>query len=114
MRKKTLKNLLSFLLVLVLTVCTVAALSMVTEAKTDPTLPVVEESVPVTELSASISQPMVASPLVCVGGFLLILAIVVFGLTLYRKDKLRGKATPQGKRSYVPRADMSFAGRNRV
>ena len=61
MRKKTLKNFLSFLLVLVLTVCTVAALSMVTRAQTDPALPAVEESIPVAELSASVpQQPMVA------------------------------------------------------
>lgn len=114
MRKRTLKNLLSFLLVLVLTVCTVATLSMVTQAKTDPTLPVVEKTIPATELSASISHSLVASPLVCVGGFLLVLVIVVFGLTMYRRDKRRGKETPQGKRSYIPRADMSFAGKNRV
>ena len=37
MRKKTLQNLLTFLLVLVLTVCTVMALSLVSQAQADPT-----------------------------------------------------------------------------
>ena len=83
MRKKTLKNFLSFLLVLVLTVCTVAALSMVTRAQTDPALPAVEESIPVAELSASVpQQPMVASPWVCVGAFLLMMLLVAVGLGL--------------------------------
>jgi hypothetical protein len=42
------------------------------------------------------------------------LVIVAAGLTLYRREKLRGKNTPQGKQSYIPRKDMSFAGKNRV
>ena len=37
MRKKTLQNLLTFLLVLVLTVCAVMALSLVSQAQADPT-----------------------------------------------------------------------------
>ena len=89
MRKKTLKNFLSFLLVLVLTVCTVAALSMVTRAQTDPALPAVEESIPVAELSASVpQQPMVASPWVCVGAFLLMMLLVAsrFGLLSQGKE----------------------------
>lgn len=114
MRKKLVQNLLSFLLVLALTVCAVGTLSMVTQAKTDPTLPTVEETVKVQELSASVPRHMAASPVVCVGAFLGILVIVGAGLTLYRREKLRGKETPQGKRSYIPREDMSFAGKNRV
>ena len=115
MRKKTLKNFLSFLLVLVLTVCTVAALSMVTRAQTDPALPAVEESIPVAELSASVpQQPMVASPWVCVGAFLLMMLLVAVGLGCYRREKSRGHRGSQGRHSYVPRADMAFPGRNRV
>ena len=115
MRTKTLKNFLSFLLVLVLTVCTVAALSMVTRAQTDPALPAVEESIPVAELSASVpQQPMVASPWVCVGAFLLMMLLVAVGLGCYRREKSRGNRGSQGRHSYVPRADMAFPGRNRV
>ena len=114
MRKKLVQNLLSFLLVLALTVCAVGALSMVTQAKTDPALPTVEETASVAELSASVARPMAASPLLCVAAFLAILLLVGVGLTLYRREKLRGKDTPQGKRSYVPREDMTFAGKNRV
>ena len=111
MRKRTLRNLLSFLLVLVLTICAVAGLSMVTQAKTDASLPVVEEAAQAAQLSASVPASLAASPLLCVGAFLVILAVVAIGLTLYRR---RGKAAPQGRRSYVPRADMAFSGRNRV
>ena len=114
MRNKLVQNLLSFLLVLVLTVSVVGTLSIVTQAKTDPSLPVVEETVSASELSASVANSMAVSPLLCVGAFLVMLVIVVVGLTLYRREKLRGKDTPQGKRSYIPREDMSFAGKNRV
>ena len=111
MRKRTLRNLLSFLLVLVLTIC---AVSMVTQAKTDASLPVVEEAAQAAQLSASVPASLAASPLLCVGAFLVILAVVAIGLTLYRRERRRGKAAPQGRRSYVPRADMAFSGRNRV
>ena len=114
MRKKLWNNFLSFLLALVLTVGTVATLSAVSQARTQHVLPVVEESVSAAELSASVSRPLAASPLVCIGAFLLILAIVAVGLTLYRREKRRGKRTSQGNQSYIPRADMSFLGRNRV
>ena len=114
MRKRTLRNLLSFLLVLVLTICAVAGLSMVTQAKTDASLPVVEEAAQAAQLSASVPASLAASPLLCVGAFLVILAVVAIGLTLYRRERRCGKAAPQGRRSYVPRADMAFSGRNRV
>ena len=106
MRKKTLRNFLSFLLVLVCTVTAVAALHLVTRAQA-PSLPAVE-------LSASVPQQLVASPLVCVGAFLGMLAIVAIGLAVYRREKRCGKRARQGRRSYIPRADMAFPGRNRV
>ena len=108
MRKKTLRNFLSFLLVLVCTVTAVAALHLVTRAQA-PSLPAVEEALPAAQLSASVPQQLVASPLVCVGAFLGMLAIVAIGL-----EKRCGKRARQGRRSYIPRADMAFPGRNRV
>lgn len=115
MRKRTLRNLLSFLLVLVLTVCTVAALSIVTRAQTaTASLPAVEESVQAAQITASVPTQWVASPLACVGGFLGMLAIVAIGLAIYRWERCRGKATSQGNRKYIPKADMAFRGRTRV
>ena len=57
MRKKTLRNFLSFLLVLVCTVTAVAALHLVTRAQA-PSLPAVEEALPAAQLSASVPQPV--------------------------------------------------------
>ncbi len=115
MRKKTLRNLLSFLLVLVLTVCTVAALSIVTRAQTaTASLPAVEESVQAAQITASVPTEWVASPLICAGGFLGMLAIVAIGLAIYRRERCRGKETSQGNRKYIPKADMAFRGKNRV
>ena len=110
MRKKTLRNFLSFLLVLVCTVTAVAALHLVTRAQA-PSLPAVEEALPAAQLSASVPQQLVASPLVCVGAFLGMLAIVAIGLAVYRREKRCGKRARQGRRSYIPRADMAFPGR---
>ena len=109
MRKKTLRNFLSFLLVLVCTVTAVAALHLVTRAQA-PSLPAGEEALPAAQLSASVPQ----QPLVCVGAFLGMLAIVAIGLAVYRREKRCGKRARQGRRSYIPRADMAFPGRNRV
>ena len=75
MRKKTLQNLLTFLLVLVLTVCTVMALSLVSQAQADPiaaAAQVVEDTQAAAgnasagELSASIPSRWAASPLACI------------------------------------------------
>ena len=52
--------------------------------------------------------------MVCVGAFLGMLAIVAIGLAVYRREKRCGKRARQGRRSYIPRADMAFPGRNRV
>lgn len=102
MRKKTLRNFLSFLLVLVCTVTAVAALHLVTRAQA-PSLPAVEEALPAAQLSASVPPQLVASPLVCVGAFLGMLAIVAIGLAVYRREKRCGKRARQGRRSYIPR-----------
>ena len=114
MRKRTLRNLMSFLLVLVLTVCTVAALSIVTRAQTTPNLPEVAESVQAAEITASVPSQWVASPLICAGAFLAMLVIVAVGLAIYRRERCHGTASSQGRRRYIPKADMAFRGRNRV
>lgn len=90
----------------------VAALHLVTRAQA-PSLPAVEEALPAAQLSASVPPQLVASPLVCVGAFLGMLAIVAC-LAVYRREKRCGKRARQGRRSYIPRADMAFPGRNRV
>lgn len=123
MWKKTLQNLLTFLLVLVLTVCTVMALSLVSQAQADPTAAaaqVVEDTQAAAgnasagELSASIPSRWAASPLACIAGFVVVMAFVAGGLLLYRRERRRGRRAPQGRHSYIPRADMAFSGRNRV
>ena len=114
MRKKTLRNFLSFLLVLVCTVTAVAALQPGHPGTGRPASPRWRKPLPAAQLSASVPQQLVASPLVCVGAFLGMLAIVAIGLAVYRREKRRGKRARQGRRSYIPRADMAFPGRNRV
>ena len=113
----------SHLLVLVLTVCTVMALSLVSQAQADPTAAaaqVVEDTQAAAgnasagELSASIPSRWAASPLACIAGFVVVLAFVAGGLLLYRRERRRGRRAPQGRHSYIPRADMAFSGRNRV
>ena len=47
-------------------------------------------------------------------GFVVVLAFVAGGLLLYRRERRRGRRAPQGRHSYIPRADMAFSGRNRV
>ena len=101
MRKKTLRNFLSFLLVLVCTVTAVAALHLVTRAQA-PSLPAVEEALPAAQLSASVPQQLVASPLVCVGAFLGMLAIVAIGLAVYRRGEALREARPAGAAQLHP------------
>lgn len=116
-QRKTWKNVLSFLLVLALTIGTVAALSMVTQAKTE-TAPAEysqqirqEENAEVTELSAAIPEAESTSPLASIGAFLLLLAIPVAGLLIFCKARKRGHSyQEQAHRRYSPRSDMAFQG----
>lgn len=113
MRKNALRNLSSFLLALVLTAAAVVFLSAVTGSNGDPALAQTAQAAQA-ELSAAAAGGLVASPLVCAGGFAAVLAFAALGLLLYRREKGRGGESGRGRRSYIPRADMAFSGRNRV
>lgn len=115
---KPIKNLLSFLLVLALTIGAVAALSMATQAKTD-NIPVASHAAEVktkevAELSAAIPEAeAVSSPIASVGAFILLLSIPVSGLLIYLKARQRGKDYRDNAagRRYSPKADMSLPAR---
>ena len=113
MKRGALGNFLSFLLALVIT--------MTTQAQADPAAAVaaVEQAAEAgrsaSQMSASVSQGIISSPLLCVVGFVLILLFVMAGLLLYRWAKRRGKSMPRGRR-YKAREDMAFSNssKNRV
>ncbi len=120
MEHRILKNLLTFVLVLALTIGTIAALSMATAAKTETASARYSQQIresqesAVTELSAAIPENGL-SPAASVGAFALILLIPAGGLYLFRRSQRKGKKQmPQGKRRYSPRADMAFAGSTSV
>lgn len=113
MERRLWKSLLTFLLVLVLTIGTIAALSMATAGKTE-TAPdryskqVRENQAPaVTEVSAVVQEenfPTFAS----VAAFAMILAVPAGGAYLFRRSqkKSRGQRKPEKRVSL--RADMTF------
>lgn len=112
MERRLWKSLLTFLLVLVLTIGTVAALSMATAAKTE-TAPdrysqQVRENQPpaVTELSAVVSEESL-SPWVSIGAFAMILAVPAAGAFLFRKSQRKNREARPGKRVSL-RSDMTF------
>lgn len=111
------KNLLSFLLTLVLTVIVVAALSMVTQAKTDTAAQQYVQEVQkeqreeVNQLSAAAPKTQETSPLVSAAGFLLILSIPVSALVVFLRFRRRGRGPAKKPvRLYGPREDMTFHG----
>ena len=111
---RTAKNFLSFLLVFVLTVITVMALSLATQAKEEPAAAYVRTvaaqtqgnsqhslSVPVPE-----EQPATGSSL---GAFLLLLAIPCGGGAAFLLARRRGFSPERtAGRRYSPRYDMAF------
>ena len=106
MRKKTLKNFLSFLLVLVLTVCTVMALSLVSQAQADPTAAaaqVVEDTQAAAgnasagELSASIPSRWAASPLACIAGFVVGAGLCSWRVAALPPGETAGAQGPTGE-----------------
>ncbi len=114
MQRPLWKSLLTFVLVLVLTVGTVAALSMATAAKTE-TAPArysqkVRESqaLPAEELSADIPGNSL-SPAVSVAAFAMILVVPAAGFLFYQRSRKAGRGPADSKgRRYSPRADMAF------
>lgn len=119
MKNPALRNFLSFLLVLVVTVTVIACLSMVSAAKSDPVAELRQEQSKQTEvmkISAAVPEDN-SSILISVGAFLLLLAIPVTGVTLFVKARRKGKVAEvvsQGGRRYVPRSDMTFSRKSRV
>ncbi len=114
MEHRILKNLLAFVLVLVLTIGTIAALSMATAAKTETASARYSQQVresqesTATELSAAVPESGL-SPAASIGAFALILLIPAGGLYLFRRSQRKeNKSAPQGKRRYSPRADRAF------
>ena len=102
MRQGVWKSLFTFVLVLALTVCTVAALSTATAAKAE-TAPAryaqkvreASQTTQATELSAPVYEDS-RSPLVSIGAFVLVLAVTGAGFMLYlrsrRKEQERAQA----------------------
>ncbi len=117
------KSALIFILTLVLTVGTIATLSMATAAKTETasaqySQQVRERQAPAaTELSATIPEEGL-SPLASAGAFLLILSIPGTGVFLFLRARKKGREATRSHRRYSPRADMAFqasaAARTRV
>lgn len=115
MRRSVWKSFFTFVLVLVLTVGTVATLSMATAAKAE-TAPArysqqVREFQPATatELSATIPEESI-SPLASIGVFALVLSVTGVSCVLYLRARRKERgAKAQPARRYVPRADMTFS-----
>ena len=115
MRHGVWKGIFTFMLVLVLTVCTVAVLSTATAAKAE-TAPArysqkvreAQTSAAVTELSAPVYED--SSPLVSIGAFVLILAVTGAGCTLY----LRSRRKEQERKTRDRSTELSAAERRRA
>jgi len=114
MQRPIWKSLLTFVLVLALTIGTVATLSMATAAKTD-TAPArysrqvrETQAPPATELSAAIPEETL-SPAASMGAFAMVLAIPAAGIFLFLRSRRKGCVpAKQPGRRYSPRADMAF------
>lgn len=113
MKSPFLRGLLSFFLVLVLTVAAVATLSTATAARSpDASARYVqeqrgrEETQPA-EISARLREEGL-SPLLSVGAFALVLVVPGGALFFHQRAKRQGRTG--SSRRYVPRADMSFPG----
>lgn len=114
MRRGVWKNLLTFVLVLALTIGAVATLSMATAAKTETAPARYSQQVretqtpPATELSAAIPEDTL-SPAASIGAFAMVLSIPAAGVFLFLRSRKRGRApVKQSGRRYSPRADMAF------
>lgn len=105
------KSLLTFFLVLVLTIAAVAALSMVTAAKTE-TAPIrysqqvrENQAEPATELSAVVPEEP-SSSFANVAAFLLVISVSFLAVFFTYRSFRKSQAAP--KRSYSPEADRTF------
>ncbi len=114
MRRSVWKSLLTFVLVLALTVGTVAALSMATAAKAETAPARYSQQVreaqtpPAKELSAALPEES-SSPVSGVTAFLMVLVISGLGLSLLLVSQRRNRSAAHSGRRYSPRADMAFS-----
>lgn len=116
MKRTVLENFFSFLLVLVLTIGTVATLSMATSAKTETASDRYSQQVresqsaKVTELSVAVPENEV-SPTAGVLAFGVILAVPATVVLVFARSNGKGKSPKKAARRYTPRADMAFQNR---
>lgn len=117
MKHRGIRNMLTFLLALVLTAAVVGVLSAATRvpaetARAAQTVQAEQPEEAAGQLTAVPHQESGTSVLAGVGGFLLLLAIPVGGFLLYCRARRRGRdyRAGAGRQSYRPRADMSLQG----
>lgn len=117
MKRVVLKNFFSFLLVLVLTIGTVATLSMATAAKTESALVKYSQQIrenqaeQATELSVAVPEERL-SPAASIFAFAVILAVPATVVLVFTRSRRQGKAPAKTQvRRYSPRADMAFQNR---
>lgn len=115
MKHRGIRNMLTFLLALVLTAAVVGVLSAATRvpAETACAVQTVQAEQPeeaVGQLTAAPHQESGTSVLAGVGGFLLLLTIPAGSFLLYCRARRRGRdyRAEAGRQSYRPRADMSL------
>lgn len=117
MKHRGIRNMLTFLLALVLTAAVVGVLSAATRvpaetARAAQTVQTEQPEEAAGQLTAVPHQESGTSVLAGVGGFLLLLTIPAGSFLLYCRARRRGKdyRTQAGRQSYRPRADMSLQG----
>ena len=115
MKHRGIRNMLTFLLALVLTAAVVGVLSAATRvpaetARAAQTVQTEQPEEAAGQLTAAPHQESGTSVLAGVGGFLLLLTIPVGGFLLYCRARRRGRdyRAGAGRQSYRPRADMSL------
>lgn len=115
MKHRGIRNMLTFLLALVLTAAVVGVLSAATRvpAETARAVQTVQAEQPeeaAGQLTAVPHQESGTSVLAGVGGFLLLLTIPAGSFLLYCRARRRGRdyRAGAGRQSYRPRADMSL------
>lgn len=117
---RTVKNLLSFAAVLVLTVAAVAVLSTATHGQMEVLArqEVGAAQQEPAELSAVVPEDSGVNAFASVGAFLLIVTVPAGGAIAFWKLRKAGKKNEVSGRRYSPRADMTFReltpGRSRV
>lgn len=116
MKRRGFRNMLTFLLALVLTAAVVAVLSAATRMPVDAAPAAAQavqaEAQEAGQLTAAARQGGSQSVLAGLGGFLLLLAIPTGSFLLYCRARRRGRdyRAEAGRQSYRPRADMSLRG----